>query len=154
MSSIIINTIILLLSISPFIYIYFSGKEKRKAKSLFIKAAKEEGVRPDKTEFWNHGAMGLDKSGGYFCFQSQLNGNSFQKIQLSSIKSCEVRKNFQINAGPNPDLSQLTNVALVIQLADHKVVIVPIFDVEYDAQVSSELMIANEWQGVLKQNIG
>lgn len=153
MSSIIINTLIIILSISPFIYIYFSGKAKRKAKALFLKAAKEDGVHPEKTEFWNHGAMGLDKRNGYFCFQSELNGNSFHKVGLSSLKGCEVKKSFQTNAGANPDLSQLTSVSLHLQLGDKKAMIVPIFDSEYDAQVSSELMIANDWQRLLKQYI-
>ncbi|HMS98580.1 MAG TPA: hypothetical protein PLQ57_02980 [Saprospiraceae bacterium] len=154
MSSIIINTLIIILSISPFIYIYFSGKAKRKAKALFLKAAKEDGVHPEKTEFWNHGAMGLDKRNGYFCFQSELNGNSFHKVGLSSLKGCEVKKSFQTNAGSNPDLSQLTSVSLHLQLVDNKAMIVPIFDAEFDAQVSSELMIANDWQSLLKQHIG
>lgn len=153
MSSIIINTLIIILSISPFVYIYFSGKAKRKAKALFLKAAKEDGVHPEKTEFWNHGAMGLDKRNGYFCFQSELNGNTFHKLALGSIKGCEVKKSFQTNAGPNPDLSQLTSVAIHLQLAENKAMIVPIFDAEYDAQVSSELMLANDWQTLLKQHI-
>ncbi len=153
MSSIIINTLIIILSISPFIYIYFSGKAKRKAKSLFLKAAKEDGVHPEKTEFWNHGALGLDSKNGYFCFQSELNGNSFHKVRFGSLKGCEVKKSFHTHAGNNPDLSQLTRVILHLQLADNQAVTVPIFDAEYDAQVSSELMIANDWQRLLKQYI-
>ena len=98
--------------------------------------------------------MGLDKRNGYFCFQSELNGNSFHKVGLSSLKGCEVKKSFQTNAGSNPDLSQLTSVSLHLQLVDNKAMIVPIFDAEFDAQVSSELMIANDWQSLLKQHIG
>ena len=153
MSSIIINTLIIILSISPFIYIYFSGKAKRKAKSLFLKAAKEDGVHPEKTEFWNHGALGLDSKNGYICFQSELNGNSFHKVRFGSLKGCEVKKSFHTHAGNNPDLSQLTRVILHLQLADNQAVTVAIFDAEYDAQVSSELMIANNWQRLLKQYI-
>ena len=59
MSSIIINILILILAVSPFVYIFLAGRGKKKIKSAFLTAAKQHGLHPDKTEAWAHGAMAL-----------------------------------------------------------------------------------------------
>lgn len=149
MSSLIINIIIIILAVSPFIYIFLAGRGKKKIKSDFVSKSKQQGINPDKVEAWAHGAMGLDNAQGIFCFQSQLNGNTFQSIKMSEIKNIEVRKEYAPHSGENPDLSFLENVSLFLKTDNQNSITIPIFDSGFDKQVSSELMLANEWQMLL-----
>ncbi len=149
MSSLIINIIIIILAVSPFIYIFLAGRGKKKIKSDFISKSKQQGINPDKVEAWAHGAMGLDSAQGVFCFQSQLNGNTFQSIKMSEIKNIEVKKEYAPHSGENPDLSFLKNVSLLLKTDNQNSITIPIFDNGFDKQVSSELMLANEWQMLL-----
>lgn len=153
MSSIIINILIIIIAVSPFIYIFLAGRGKKKMKSNFLAAARQNGLHPDKTEAWAHGAMGLDSSQNVFCYQSQLSGNSFHQVNLSEVKSIEVKKEYAPHSGQHPDLSFLKNVSLHLKTGDNKDINLPVFDSGFDKQVSSELMMANEWQNILSAKV-
>lgn len=153
MSSIIINILILILAVSPFVYIFLAGRGKKKIKSDFLAAAKHHGLHPDKTEAWAHGAMGLDSAQNIFCYQSQLSGNSFHQVNISEVRGVEVRKEYAPHTGENPDLSFLKNVSLHLKTDTNKDLILPVYDNGFDIQISSELMMANEWQKILSSKM-
>ena len=153
MSSIIINILILILAVSPFVYIFLAGRGKKKIKSAFLTAAKQHGLHPDKTEAWAHGAMGLDSAQNIFCYQSQLSGNTFHQVNLSEVKGVEVKKEYAPHSGQHPDLSFLKNVSLHLKTEANTEIILPVFDSGFDKQVSSELMMANEWQKILSSKM-
>lgn len=154
MSSIILNTIIILVIAAPFIYMALKSIGKSKHKSEFLNAAKAAGLQLTRTETWTYGNIGYDSKQNIFCFQSLFNDHKLMTVAASQVKGVQLHKDYGSYSGENPDLSLLNEVSLRIKTDAGKEEIWTLFQKKADEIASSEIMIAKEWQALMTKSTG
>ena len=95
MSSIILNSIIILIILIPMAYFFLGGKNKSKEISNLKTLANQKNLSPEKTGQWQAGVIGLDKKQEKLCYINNTDDQHVQVIDISDITKCDVSKQYQ-----------------------------------------------------------
>ena len=154
MVSIIFNLTIILLIVSPMIYLFLvSGKNNNDTIKNFTTLCKQHNIRVDNTGQWLCSIIGIDKNQGKLCYMLTKDQN-LHIIDLSSVVKCQIIKNYNkpehIQQGTR---NLLNNVSLHLQSDTNNVLIIPLFDVTLSEDPQSTLYDAATWEKIITKHI-
>ncbi len=153
MSTILLNTILILIIIVPMVYFVYGGNINKKSINAFRKKAGEINVNPDKIGLWQSGAIGIDKNKRKLVYTSTLIDDNVHEINLENITHCEVKKYYETENVHNQDINMLKSVSLHFKTKQKSEIIIPVYDAKIQTQPGNDLLEAIEWANIISNFI-
>ncbi|MFZ1457898.1 MAG: hypothetical protein WAT46_17765 [Saprospiraceae bacterium] len=153
MSSIILNSIIILIILIPMAYFFLGGKNKSKEISNLKTLANQKNLSPEKTGQWQAGVIGLDKKQNKLCYLNNTDGTNLNIIDISEIVKCNVSKQYHTEQVHEKDISMLKKVSLHFKLKHNSEITIPVYDADLHPNPGSDLFEAIEWEKIINNQI-
>lgn len=149
----VIYTITTLLCVLPIIWLIIIGKSSaKKSTKLITNALKDKNLSPTKTEQWNKNFLGFDSNKNILIFIKIINEETnLIKVDLTTIKSCQINKDFKKDAKLEPKLQSL-EIELFFTKKNESVTL-NLYNIDDEYTQDSEVERAEIWQTLIKQNI-
>ncbi|MBK7637586.1 MAG: hypothetical protein IPJ13_27325 [Saprospiraceae bacterium] len=153
MSSIILNSIIILIILIPMAYFFLGGKNKSKEISNLKTLANQKNLSPEKTGQWQAGVIGLDKKQNKLCYINNTDDQHVQVIDISDITKCDVSKQYQNERAHEKDISMLKKVSLRLKLKNNSEISIPVYDADVNPNPGNDLLEAMDWEKIINNLI-
>ncbi|MGJ8548684.1 hypothetical protein [Winogradskyella wichelsiae] len=149
----IIDAIILVIIILPFILFINGSKKKQRTIRKALKAiAADNNCMLSKTESLNNFAIGLDTASGKIFFYKKNNNKSSSKIiNLSSVSSCQVIKDTRRIKDKTNGYDLVNSVSLSFTHNNNQKESLELFNNNTETSLSGELDVANKWQTYIEE---
>jgi hypothetical protein len=154
MNTIIFGLTIILLIVSPMIYLFLvSGKNNNDKIRNFKTLCKKHNISLNNTGQWLCSIIGIDNNQGKLCYMITKDQN-LQIIELSSVVKCQIMKNYnQLEHKQQGSRNLLNYVSLQLQLDNNSVIEIPLFDVTLSEDPQSTLYDAAAWEKIISKHI-
>lgn len=149
----IIDAIILVIIILPFIlFINGSKKKQRNIRKALKALAIDNNCTLNKTESLNNFAIGLDTASDKIFFYKKNNDKASSKtIDLSTVSSCHVVKDTRRIKDKSNGYDLVNSVSLSFTHNNNQKESLELFNNNIETTLSGELDIANKWQAYIEE---
>ncbi len=152
-----IGSILLIFSLSPFIFFYFYNKSReKKLYKLLLSLAKSQKSVISRYEACNDVIIGLDESSRtlFFCKDSKV--KKFQKhIGLKDVNACKIVKTSNHGGSNGSGYVAIDFLGLSIEYTNKSkpVDVLEFYDASENNQLSGELQMIEKWENIIRSII-
>lgn len=152
---IIIGAILIAICVSPFAYgIYAAKKKNRNMVRILQEIAGKNGHRITRYDHTFRVAIGMDDLAGRIYFYKSEGSYGLQEyVDLDTIESCRVLKEFSGNNGSTQGNIQKLLLNLNLQTSSPKTKSFIFYDTDKDWQLSGEVALADKWSSIINNKI-
>ena len=148
----VITTIIVILSILPFIWFTYIGKkESNKSKKAINDVLKKEQMSFQKKDYWNHNFIGIDETKHNLVFiKTKPSDTIVYNINLNDLKSCLIHKDTRDFKREKKMESELQRLELELMFNSKRPnVILNFYDIADHLSEEFEMQRAEKWQQLI-----
>lgn len=154
---IIIDAALIVLCITPFVWLAMKRKNKKQGLLLKIIALADKGQHKiTVNDYWDTTAIGLDKQAGVLFFYRKKNEQEHtDTIQLSDIQSCrKVETGHTVGSkGSSVRVLDKLELELVPQSKQKEIHLLEFYDSEVSSILGDELQMIEKWVDLVNQQI-